>query len=95
LVIKPGSSPHDLVRSFFMGDPLLRDDPTYLDVVDPQHWHRLAADTREKANGMSSSELKKRMLEIAAEYDRLAEYTLTARASNANNRINSAAACGR
>jgi hypothetical protein len=57
-----------------MGVPLLRDDPTDVDLLDPEHWRRLAQETREKANGMSSSELKKRMLEIAAEYDRLAEY---------------------
>jgi len=53
---------------------LLGDGPTDDDLRDPGYWQRRAQETREKANGMTASELKERMQEIAVEYDRLAEF---------------------
>jgi hypothetical protein len=53
---------------------LLGDGPTDDDLRDPGYWRRRAQETRETADGMSTSELKERMQEIAAEYDRLVEF---------------------
>lgn len=44
------------------------------DHQDPRHWRDKAAEIRAKAEGMSSPELKERMLVIAMEYDKLAEF---------------------
>ena len=44
------------------------------DQQSPQHWRDRAHEARAKANGMSSPELKARMLDVAAKYDKLAEY---------------------
>ena len=44
------------------------------DQQDPQHWRDRAKETRAKADGMISQELRERMLDVAAKYDRLAEY---------------------
>jgi hypothetical protein len=49
------------------------DEPTEDDLQNPTHWRARAEETREKANAMDSSELRERMLQIATEYDRLAE----------------------
>jgi hypothetical protein len=43
------------------------------DLQNPTHWRGRAEETREKANAMGSPELRERMLQIALEYDRLAE----------------------
>jgi hypothetical protein len=43
------------------------------DFQDPQVWRSRAQETRQKADDMTSPELKERMLQIAADYDRLAE----------------------
>jgi hypothetical protein len=44
------------------------------DFQNPQHWRARAEEARARANDMSSPELKERMLVIAADYDRLAEF---------------------
>ena len=49
-------------------DELIEDD-----LQNPTHWRARAEETREKANAMDSSELRERMLQIALDYDRLAE----------------------
>ena len=49
------------------------DKPTEANTENPLHWRRVAKETREKADAMDSPDLKERMLEVAAEYDRLAE----------------------
>ena len=49
------------------------DKPTEADTANPEHWRSVAKATREKADGMDSPDLKERMLEVAGEYDRLAE----------------------
>jgi|HubBroStandDraft_2_1064218.scaffolds.fasta_scaffold957630_1 hypothetical protein len=45
-----------------------------LDYDNPQYWHDLAEETRAKAGDMASAELQERMMVIAAEYDKLAEF---------------------
>jgi hypothetical protein len=39
-----------------------------------KHWRAVAEETRQKAEAMSSPELKERMLQIAADYEKLAEF---------------------
>ena len=50
-----------------------RDKSTDADLRNSEHWRALAEQTREKANAVHSPDIKERMLEIAAEYDRLAD----------------------
>ncbi len=52
---------------------MTEDEPTEDDQQNSTHWRARAEETREKANAMDSSELRERMLQIALEYDRLAE----------------------
>jgi hypothetical protein len=54
-------------------------EPTDDDLQNPAHWRACAEETRQKANAMASPELKERMLQIAREYDRLAEVMERAR----------------
>jgi hypothetical protein len=49
------------------------DEPTEGNLQNPTHWRARAEETREKASAMGSPELRERMLQIAIEYDRLAE----------------------
>ena len=49
------------------------DELTEDDLQNPKHWHARAEETREKANAMGSPDLKERMLQIALDYDGLAE----------------------
>jgi len=48
-------------------------EPTDDDLQNPAHWRACAEETRRKANAMGSPDLKERMLQIALDYDRLAE----------------------
>jgi hypothetical protein len=48
-------------------------EPTDDDLQNPAHWRSRAEETRQKANAMSSPELRECMLQIALDYDRLAE----------------------
>ena len=41
-------------------------------VDDPDHWLKLARDTRALANRVSFDQAKKRLLELAKDYDRIA-----------------------
>ncbi len=50
-----------------------RDSPKEADSQNPVHWRAIAQETRDKADTMDSPDLRERMLEVAAEYDRLAE----------------------
>ena len=50
-----------------------RDKSTDADLRNSEHWRALAEQTREKAKAVHSPAIRERMLEIAAEYDRLAE----------------------
>ena len=40
--------------------------------VDPDHWLKLARETRALANRVSLDQAKKRLLELAKDYDRIA-----------------------
>jgi hypothetical protein len=56
--------PAPIARSFFStGNPSLRDDPTDIDLRNPEYWRCRALDAREMAESMSSSVLKERMQE--------------------------------
>ena len=50
------------------------DEPMNDCLQNPEHWRARAEETREKANVMGSLDFKERMLQIAFEYDRLAEW---------------------
>ena len=52
---------------------MTQDEPIEDDLQNPAHWRARAEETREKANAMSYPELRERMLQIALDYDRLAE----------------------
>jgi hypothetical protein len=41
---------------------------------NPEYWRARAEETRQKASAMASPDFKERMLQIAIEYDRLAEW---------------------
>jgi hypothetical protein len=49
-----------------------RRSPNEAELQDSGYWRSIAEQTREWANGMDSPDHKERMLEIAAEYDKLA-----------------------
>ena len=57
----------------FESSYVTEDEPTDDDLQNPAHWRACAEETRGKANAMGSPELRERMLQIALEYDRLAE----------------------
>jgi hypothetical protein len=61
---------------------MTEDEPTDDDLQNPAHWRARAEETREKANAMWFPELRDRMLQIALEYDRLAEAVERAGAKN-------------
>jgi hypothetical protein len=50
------------------------DEPTADDLQNPKYWRARAEEIRDKANAMGSPELRESMLQIALEYDRLAEW---------------------
>jgi hypothetical protein len=62
-------------------------EPTDADLRNPAHWHARAEETREKANAMSTPELRECMLQIALDYDRLAEVVGRASAKAATLQI--------
>jgi hypothetical protein len=49
-------------------------DPTDADLHNPAHWRARAEQIREKANAMGAPELRDRMLQIALEYETLADW---------------------
>jgi hypothetical protein len=52
---------------------MTEDQPTDANVLNPSHWRARSEETRAKANAMNSPDIRERMLQIALEYDRLAE----------------------
>jgi hypothetical protein len=55
------------------GGEVTEGEPTNDDLQNPAHWRARAEETRRKANAMGSPDLSERMLQIALDYDRLAE----------------------
>jgi hypothetical protein len=52
------------------------EEPTAEDFQTPDYYRARAQEAREKANAMHTAELKERMLAIAADYDKLAEFAI-------------------
>jgi hypothetical protein len=50
------------------------DEPTADDLQNPEYLRARAEEIRDKANAMGSPQLRESMLQIALEYDRLAEW---------------------
>ena len=53
---------------------------------DPEHWRTRAEEARTVAENLSNPELKRTMLRIASDYERLAKLLSCGRASNRNHR---------